>query len=82
MLARVARELDHQQLPALHAASDAVGLCDVGALFFRFLQDAVHLGVGVIDELHGACRVFLMEALHAVKGLWILVRCGKKKKKT
>lgn len=50
VLAGQARELDDQQLPAIEAAPDAVGLGYVGAAGRRLLQHAYHLGVGVVGE--------------------------------
>lgn len=51
MLPRVAGELDDKQISAFCAAADTVHVGDVGALGCRPLQQAVHLGVGRVDEL-------------------------------
>ena len=57
VLARQARELDDQQLPAVEAAPDAVGLGYVGAAGRRLLQHAYHLGIGVVGEAKEGWRV-------------------------
>lgn len=75
MLTGVVGELDHEQLPALHAAPDAVGPGYVGAPLLRFLQDAGHLSVGVIGELHGGVQLLWSWDLHAVDGLFLLLCC-------
>lgn len=51
MLSGIVGELDDQQLFSLHAAADAVGSTDLRTLGGRFLQDAEHLLVSVINEL-------------------------------
>lgn len=79
MLSRIVWELDHEQLPALHAAADAVGSGNVGALILGFLQDTDHLRVGVIGEVHCGSRLSgKKKAFHAVRGLYILLCCQEK----
>lgn len=72
MLAGVIGELDHQQVPALDAAADAVGSGDLRAAFLRRLQDGVHLSVGVVDKLHGGSRLLSQEHFYAVVVICIL----------
>lgn len=52
VLPRVACKLDDQQVSALHAASNAVNMRDVGTLGRRPLQQVVHLSVGGVGELY------------------------------
>lgn len=75
MLARIAGELDDQQLPALRAAADAVGSGYVGAPLLHLLQGAAHLSVGEIGEVHRGEGLLVTISLHS------LVCCRKKKKK-
>lgn len=72
MCAGVVRELDHEQLPALHAAANAVGSGYFRTAFLSCLQDAVHLSVGLVVELDGVSRIISENALHALDGLHVL----------
>ncbi len=78
MLAGVVWELDHEQVPALHAAADAVGCRYVGAPFLSFLQDADHLSVGVVGELYRGAGLLRRRHFHAVNSLYILLCCREK----
>lgn len=73
MLAGVVGELDHQQIPALDAAADAVGPGDLRAPFLRRLQDGIHLSVGVVDKLHGGSRFLSQKHFYAVIVICILL---------
>lgn len=64
MLPRVAGELNNEQISALCAAADAVHVRDVGALGRRSLQQAVHLGVGRVDELDDGAGFHRMDTGH------------------
>lgn len=61
MLARVAGELDNQQVSAFCAAADTVYVRNVGALGCSSLQQTVHLGVGGVDKLDHGARLYWME---------------------
>lgn len=70
VLARAARELDDQQLPAVEAAPDAVGPGDVRAAGRRPLQHAHHLGVGVVREVEEGGRQARGRRLLCVQAPW------------
>lgn len=61
MLPRVAGELNNEQISAFCAAADTVDMRDVGALGCRPLQQAVHLGVGRVDELDNGAGFHRMD---------------------
>lgn len=62
MLSGVVGELNHQQVSALTAASDAVDVGDVGALGCRPPQEAVHLGIGGVGKLDDGTGLLWREA--------------------
>lgn len=70
MLAGPAGELKDQQLPAVEAAPDAVGLGDVRAAGRRPLQHAHHLGIRVVGEVNEGCRVAGGQRLLLVQASW------------
>lgn len=70
MLAGLGRELDDQQLLAIEAPANAVGLGDVGTAGRSPPQHAHHLCVGVVCEVDEGRREARGQCLLHVQAFW------------